>query len=431
MLSLAQREVHKKQTGKKSNGGPERDYLAERQYPLTTNLKACRFTAQVCEALGGISVTGGAIALQLFKYGELNYSRDCHGYASIYHSKLSTRRKVFRGVDELVEAGAVINIKQVPGSHNRTRSVLVGTDKLYSVVSGVVRAGSPVAIKDDAELRKQVTTPEPRRLVVLRDSNKVDIDYNTNARHVKRLESKLRKHGELLKNSDITGVTGTGEVPAMICVFNNGTWKDGGRPYGPHQNMPKEDRAKIKIDGEPTVELDFTAIHPGILYAFYLGKPVPDDCYDIPLHGEDYATWPREHIKAALVILINATTHQGAQLALAADIENKDREADGLPLLTDSERPTKLHRGYAAKLIAAVKKHHAPIAQWFHSGEGVKLQRLDSRIAEAVWWTMCTRGIVVLPVHDSFIVQERHADMLRELMESACKKIIEAVLKIK
>ena len=48
------------------------------------------------------------------------------------------------------------------------------------------------------------------------------------------------------------------------------------------------------------------------------------------------------------------------------------------------------------------------------------MQRTDSDIAMDVLTDLsCERDIVVLPIHDSFIVQERHRDDLREAMTKA------------
>jgi hypothetical protein len=56
-------------------------------------------------------------------------------------------------------------------------------------------------------------------------------------------------------------------------VFNNSSFKQGGRFYGAWwQSVPREYRGLIRINGKPTVELDYRAIHPRILYA--LARPI-------------------------------------------------------------------------------------------------------------------------------------------------------------
>jgi hypothetical protein len=75
----------------------------------------------------------------------------------------------------------------------------------------------------------------------------------------------------------------------------------------------------------------------------------------------------------------------------------------------------------ASKLILAIKKVHRPIAQFFHSGKGLELQRCDSDMAVKVMLLLRMAKIDVLPIHDSFLVPASKADALEEMMwEVAC-----------
>jgi len=62
--------------------------------------------------------------------------------------------------------------------------------------------------------------------------------------------------------------------------------------------MPMVDRLKIRIANEPVVEVDYSTLHPSLLYA-EVGKYAPDDTYLIE-------GWPRKLTKVALNTLINA-----------------------------------------------------------------------------------------------------------------------------
>ena len=50
------------------------------------------------------------------------------------------------------------------------------------------------------------------------------------------------------------------------------------------------------------------------------------------------------------------------------------------------------------------------------SGIGLELQRLDSDIAESVILAMKERGYLVLPVHDSLIVEDGRQQELEAIM---------------
>ena len=50
-------------------------------------------------------------------------------------------------------------------------------------------------------------------------------------------------------------------------IFSNSSWKQHGRFYGGWwQNIPKEYREHISINGVPAVELDYLSFHPRMLY---------------------------------------------------------------------------------------------------------------------------------------------------------------------
>lgn len=62
-------------------------------------------------------------------------------------------------------------------------------------------------------------------------------------------------------------------------VFNNGNFEHGGRHYGHWiQEIPRGLRKEIVIDGKSTVEIDFSSLHPRLLYGMEGLKL--DDNYD-------------------------------------------------------------------------------------------------------------------------------------------------------
>jgi hypothetical protein len=55
----------------------------------------------------------------------------------------------------------------------------------------------------------------------------------------------------------------------------------GGRWYADVQNLPREDRKTLTINGEPTCELDFSGLHPTMLYHMR-GQTLLEKAYAIP-----------------------------------------------------------------------------------------------------------------------------------------------------
>jgi hypothetical protein len=76
----------------------------------------------------------------------------------------------------------------------------------------------------------------------------------------------------------------------------------------------------------------------------------------------------------------------------------------------------------AQRLMDAIIAKHAPISRMFFTGAGLALQRLDSDIAEGVMKEMRQQGIVVLPVHDSFLAPASKAAELEAVMTDEAAK---------
>jgi len=177
-------------------------------------------------------------------------------------------------------------------------------------------------------------------------------------------------------------------------VFNNSSFDEGGRFYGGWwQSILSKFRPLITINGIPTVEVDYSGMHAAMLYA-KVGKPVPSDAYELDGIPTEY----RKLIKRTFFKLINAKPGQRIQAPFV----------DSLP------------PGWTWKqLQKAVIDRHAPIAQYLRSGAGLKLQKIDSEIAETVMLRMMDRDVLVLPVHDSFLTYIGQENVLKAEMKRA------------
>ena len=185
-------------------------------------------------------------------------------------------------------------------------------------------------------------------------------------------------------------------------IFNNNSFEDGGRFYhGWWQEISKEYRKNITIDGKRTVEVDYSSIHFRILYAEQGIDIGDDDPYIIEGYEDS-----RDEIKIALNIILNAETKNKAIYA----IFNHDD--------IDIDKKT------AKDIYRKLEEEHPKIKQYFGSGRGIKLQYKDSQIAEQVMLNLARDNIVCLPVHDSFIVRLSHQIDLLEEMDKAFKDIV-------
>jgi hypothetical protein len=193
-------------------------------------------------------------------------------------------------------------------------------------------------------------------------------------------------------------------------VFNRESWETGGRFYGSEaQTLPKELRQYLLINGEATEELDFSAMHLRMLY-HRRGLEVPREHYDSPY---DFGKGKALN-KLAVLIIVNCEPEQDEVKAISAafrdDRELRRKFGDGI-----------LKHDFVRQLIADFKVAHPAIADDFFSGCGLKLQYRDSVIMEDILKHFVRKGVPIIPVHDSLIVTESHADEARQVMNEVYK----------
>jgi hypothetical protein len=253
--------------------------------------------------------------------------------------------------------------------------------------------GTPMFLEafGDTQVFKHPDAP----LLVLKDSEKNLVSYKDTG-NTKRMKAVLRRYNRLLDDTVIEldgNILGPTDKHVHR-VFNQGKWCLGGRFYGAAwHTCKKESRYGIRINGEPTVEPDYSALHAVLMYSIK-GIPMPlGDLYDLP------GIQDRKYGKVAMLIMINAGDRQEATGAY-----NKEFKGDpGKPK--------------AAEVFDKIMEKHPPeIQKMFFTGTGLKLQYMDSKLAEAVINTLTKDDIPCLSVHDSFVIQERHQGRLEQLM---------------
>ena len=164
---------------------------------------------------------------------------------------------------------------------------------------------------------------------------------------------------------------------------------NGGRVYTRFQNMPKEHRLEMLIDGKKVVELDYKANHLMMLIAT-LKIPLPADPY---LEIAKKSGYTREHIKSFITSSLGASDELKAFHSLRSKGVNKDK----FNLI--KEVTLELYEGL-------------PLFKGF----GSVMQSLEGQIALEIMYEGSKSGIVVLPVHDSFITTEEHEEWLHKEM---------------
>ena len=164
------------------------------------------------------------------------------------------------------------------------------------------------------------------------------------------------------------------------------------------------------INGEPTVELDYSGLHIRMLY-HRIGINYHDECYVYEKADEAHRI-ERERMKLASLIVINSDDRQKAIKAIHDQCRKKG-----------FHYPAGQSGCYRA-LVDRFEKYHEPIKEFFLKGKGLELQYLDSTIMASILERMTRRGIPAMPVHDSVICPARHESYLHQVMIEEYEKIM-------
>ena len=180
----------------------------------------------------------------------------------------------------------------------------------------------------------------------------------------------------------------------------------GGRFYGPwYQNIPKEYRQHIMINGGLSLELDYSALHPNLLCALRdLNPPDPD-----PYRLDGYSDDTRNFMKKMFLRMINASSRTAAKGSIreAAIYKGKVTIPAELGNLGDE---------YLDPLIDKFIEKHKLIEDDLFKGLENFLMYIDSQIAEKVLLYFAHKNVPVLALHDGFRIDARRFDELKRVM---------------
>jgi hypothetical protein len=258
---------------------------------------------------------------------------------------------------------------------------------------------------------------EDNNLIILRDrdENKTPIKYR-NTKFTNKLRKDLQLINEVNRRFSIQhspiGHPAVRLITDLHAVFNNGKFEEGGRFYtgkNGYQGLYREDRTEITINGNNTVELDYSGLHPYILYA-KVGIQAEGDQYDKVNLDKKL----RPILKNSLLALLNSESEQkmisAGNYFLHENYDYYDKmQKKGLTI---------------NDLLKMFKAAHSTIAQFFCTGQGVKLMNIDAEIARTVLLDFAKRNEACLCVHDSFIVEAKNKDILHKLMVDSYQQII-------
>ena len=297
----------------------------------------------------------------------------------------------------------------------------------------------------------------PKELIILRDENGKLKEYRDTA-ETRRIRKILQRANEVNCKADIW-FSKWKLNPCLLAIFKEkftlyGRLHTKGHRHH-YQSLNEDERAEITINGESVVELDYSGLHPHLLYAKEKIQFNGDPYTMIDERANNQNKDLRRFYKKALLSLINArdkwvephTTRTGqkrrgywstAKTNAVSSINSlmnldfflpQEKSKKGLQITEkDQEKmnQAKQARKYlqlggfikAHDIIDAFSEAHPKIAHHFYTGEtGMRLMNLDAKIALEVIKHFVKQDKPILDVHDSFIVQAQYRDELFQVMQ--------------
>lgn len=272
-------------------------------------------------------------------------------------------------VDSLVALGYVERKSGYYDTKKKTghRTRIAATDKLIESVpfdlEGVVfnwREDELVRLKHDGEY----------------------IDF-ADTRYSKSVHRDVVRYNEMAEKTDIRLAGKPIINKYQHAVFHGPDMKSAvlGRMYGGvPQNLKKDRRAEMTINGESVVNLDFQAHHIKLAYCLN-GTPYDGDPYIIP------GPWSRDDVKLAVNIMLNCEKRSTAVKAVG----NKE-------------------------LVEVVEKAHPLLCEY--GNLGLRLQREDSDLMRAILNRLMDEGMYATNLHDGLLCRESDAEHVASWMKS-------------
>lgn len=252
-----------------------------------------------------------------------------------------------------------------------------------------------------SSIRKKKTVTRGRRMKV---------DYNDS--RVKDYAAQIRRINRFLADQAITGPEDADlDDIALYRVFNCGDHPDykynkGGRIYGKHQNIERDERHNIRINGHDTIEIDVSACF--LTISHHLRERSFSNNRD-PYDGPDL---PRPIVKA----WINMTLSYGNYHSRWPKETLDDLAEQGF----DNVRK----RHPISKTRKEILKHFPIIDEWCNSPfDWSDLFFIESQImADLLECLAFDHGITALPIHDAIIIPKQYESVAKAVFSDVFYK---------
>ena len=222
-------------------------------------------------------------------------------------------------------------------------------------------------------------------------------------------------------------------------IFND-DFNHGGRFYGGFWiSLSEEWRKHIRINNNPVIEIDYSGIHIILLYGlkkldywrkhktdpYTLDKKTMEQEQPEIKNDEDKLKF-RELVKEVILVSLNSKDETSTCKSIIISITNEvDEEGNNkfewfrnnYSQYDKKKDKNVLGHNVIGKLISHIKEKHIDIKEYFNSKQGSWVQNLGFLIAEQIINYYSMKGIPVLCVHESFIIDSNYIWDLEQRMK--------------
>lgn len=249
-------------------------------------------------------------------------------------------------------------------------------------------------------------------IIKLKNKDKRQVSFSIPP-HMKDTVSFQRRYNKFSLNSNIS-VDGKNYYLQSYKVFNQ-DFNRGGRSYMSGQqtiqNLSKEKRKEVLINGEICVGWDYSAFEPTILYTL-MQEVLNEDPYIVDIDYDLNLT--RQIGKAFLLRMLNCESKKEAVAACTSYIKT---HLDLDKLYAHGQIPSP--RVDVKLFIGMLEDKHSRVKDKFYCGFGGELQKAGSLVNDYILDYMMQRDILVIQIHDEYIVVADKEDMLVSCMKDA------------
>jgi len=358
----------------------------------------------------------GLVIVNLLEFGQIAYSRTKKFYTE-HHTQYYTYANVLHALEIALADGYAVELQRGYRSAGYKRgwsSTLTAgprlaefsmTDKLELDVESLPLLSvddKPVYSKQDLELVRE------RNDTILRSRYKISFDeaLTLNRDYWNKMVIDSRQTETKQKCFNRVGLTRIYKSGLM------GRWFQRGKMS--FQQLSEGEREKLLLNGENVAEIDYSAMHPHILYAWEY-KQCPKDFYESVMNQCGCTRFVAKNI---VLIAINADSYAKTSRAVNNNSweEMRANRKRAIPesVLYDELKKTNLK---PKDVVEAIREAHPSIAKYIYSASANKLMLAESDIMTDVLFRLMQLDIAALPVHDSVIVPHWHEDVARDIMQ--------------